>query len=69
VTEAPAAPIPPGRWWGDHAGEARWILEAARLAVEPAWRGRAGIPRGDGRAVVLVPGFGGGDYTLAALAT
>ena len=67
VTEG-AEPIPPGRWWGDHVGETRWVLEAARLAVDPVWHGRGGIPRGDGRAVVLVPGFGGGDYTLAALA-
>ena len=44
------------------------MLEAARLKVDPVWRGRGGIPHGDGRAVVLVPGFGGGDYTLAALA-
>jgi pimeloyl-ACP methyl ester carboxylesterase len=27
-----------------------------------------GVPRGDGRAVVLMPGFGAGDQTLAALA-
>jgi pimeloyl-ACP methyl ester carboxylesterase len=62
-------PIPPGRWWGDHLGETRWVLDAARLTLDPVWRGRSGIPRGDGRAVVLVPGFLGGDYTLGALAT
>jgi triacylglycerol lipase len=61
-------PIPPGRWWGNHLGETRWLLEAARLAVDPVWHDRGGIPRGDGREVVLVPGFLGGDYTLAALA-
>jgi triacylglycerol lipase len=61
-------PIPPGRWWGDHLGETRWVLEAARLTVDPVWHGHGGIPPGDGRAVVLVPGFLGGDYTLAALA-
>ena len=60
-------PVPPGRWWGDHVGETRWVLEAARLRTDPVWRGRD-VPRGDGRGVVLVPGFGGGDYTLAALA-
>ena len=61
-------PIPPGRWWGDPLGETRWILDAARLTVDRVWHGRGGIPHGDGRDVVLVPGFGGGDYTLRPLA-
>ena len=61
-------PMPPGRWWGDHVGETRWMLEAARLKVDPGVARARRIPHGDGRAVVLVPGFGGGDYTLAALA-
>ena len=61
-------PIPPGRWWGDHLRETRWVLEAGRLTVDQVWHGRGRTPRGDGRAVVLVPGFLGGDYTLAALA-
>ena len=68
MTSTEAEPIPPGRWWGNHLAETRWILEAARLTADPVWRGRGGIPRGDGRAVVLVPGFGGGDQTLAVLA-
>jgi triacylglycerol lipase len=68
MTPATAEPVPPGRWAGDHVGETRWLLEAARLTVDPVWRGRGG-PRGNGRGVVLVPGFLGGDYTLAALAT
>ena len=68
VTGAPAVPIPPGRWWGHHLNETRWLLEAARTTVDPVWRGR-GVPHGDVRPVVLVPGFGGGDYTLRALAT
>jgi triacylglycerol lipase len=68
MTHAEVEPVPTGRWWGDHLGETRWVLEAARLAVDPVWHGRGAIPRGDGRGVVLVPGFGGGDYTLAALA-
>jgi pimeloyl-ACP methyl ester carboxylesterase len=62
-------PIPRGRWWGNHLGETRWVLEAARLPLDPVWHGRSGVARGDGRGVVLLPGFGGGDYTLAALAT
>ncbi|HEY6890777.1 MAG TPA: hypothetical protein VI300_23435 [Solirubrobacter sp.] len=68
MTGVGAEPVPPGRWWGNHVGETRWILDAARLKVDPVWRGRGGIPHGDGRAVVLVPGFGGGDHTLTALA-
>jgi pimeloyl-ACP methyl ester carboxylesterase len=62
-----AGQIPPGRWWGDPLGETRWFLEAARLGVDPVWHAR-GVPGGDGRGVLLAPGFGGGDYTLAALA-
>lgn len=68
MTPPEAEPIPFGRWWGNHLGETRWILEAARLTADPVWRGQGGIPRGDGRAVVLVPGFGGGDQTMVVLA-
>jgi pimeloyl-ACP methyl ester carboxylesterase len=68
MTAAETLRVPPGRWWGNHPGETRFVLEAARLTADPVWYGRGGIPRGDGRAVVLVPGFLGGDYTLAPLA-
>jgi triacylglycerol lipase len=54
-------------WWGNHLGELRWQLDAARLLTHPVLRGR-GIPRGDGRAVLLLPGFLAGDYTLAPMA-
>jgi triacylglycerol lipase len=47
--------------------ELRWQLDAARLVADPVLRGR-GVPRGDGRSVVLVPGFLAGDYTLAPMA-
>jgi len=57
----------PTRWWGNHLGELRWQLDAARLFAHPVIRGR-GIPRGDGRSVLLLPGFVAGDYTLATLA-
>jgi triacylglycerol lipase len=63
--ELPA--IPEERWRGDHLRETRWQLEAGRLLVDPVWRGR-GVARGDGRAVVLLPGFGAGDQTLLVLA-
>jgi len=63
--ELPA--VPDERWLGDHLREARWQLELARLLVDPTFRGE-GVRRGDGRQVVLLPGFGGGDQTLLALA-
>jgi pimeloyl-ACP methyl ester carboxylesterase len=58
----------PERWWGDHLGETRWQLELYRLLADPVFMG-AGVPRGDGRAVILIPGFGAGDQTLVVLAT
>jgi triacylglycerol lipase len=55
------------RWWGNHPAELRWQLELYRLLVDPVFLGR-GVPRGDGRPVLLMPGFGSGDYALAVLA-
>ena len=60
-------PVPEDRWWGDHLRETRWALELSRLLADPVFHGR-GVPRGDGRPVILMPGFGGGDYTLLVLA-
>jgi triacylglycerol lipase len=60
--------LPRERWWGDHVRELRWQLERYRLLIDPVFRG-AGVPRGDGRPVVLPPGFGGGDHTLIVLAS
>jgi triacylglycerol lipase len=54
------------RWWGNHPAELRWQLELYRLLVDPVFSGR-GVPRGDGRPVLLMPGFGAGDYTLAVM--
>jgi pimeloyl-ACP methyl ester carboxylesterase len=54
------------RWWGRHLHETRWSLEAARLLADPVFYGR-GVPRGDGRPVLLLPGFLAGDYTLGAM--
>jgi triacylglycerol lipase len=59
--------LPTDRWWGDHLRELRWQLELARLLVDPVLRG-AGVARGDGRPVILMPGLGGGDQTLLVLA-
>jgi pimeloyl-ACP methyl ester carboxylesterase len=55
------------RWWGRHLHEMRWQAELARLLVDPVYQGR-GVPRGDGRPVVLVPGFLAGDASLAVMA-
>jgi triacylglycerol lipase len=60
-------PLPADRWWGDHLRETRWSLELGRLLVDPVFRG-SGVPRGDGRPVILMPGLGGGDQTLLVLA-
>ncbi|HTP23079.1 MAG TPA: alpha/beta hydrolase [Solirubrobacteraceae bacterium] len=60
-------PVPDERWWGDHLRETRWALELSRLLADPVFHGR-GVTRGDGRPVILMPGFGGGDYTLLVLA-
>ena len=46
----------------------RWQLELYRLLVDPVFLGH-GVARGDGRPVVLMPGFGGGDQTLRVLAS
>jgi hypothetical protein len=56
-----------GRWWGRHPAEIRWQLEAARLVADPVFYG-SGVPRGDGRPVMLLPGFLAGDYSLNTLA-
>jgi triacylglycerol lipase len=64
----PSAPASdPPVWWGNHLGETRWTLELARLLVDPVFV-PVGLPRGDGRAVILLPGFGAGDNTLLVLA-
>jgi pimeloyl-ACP methyl ester carboxylesterase len=54
------------RWWGDHLAEMRWQAELARLLVDPVFHGR-GVPRGDGSAVVTIPGFLAGDQSLSVM--
>jgi pimeloyl-ACP methyl ester carboxylesterase len=54
-------------WTGRPVAEARWQLELVRLLADPVWRGER-VAHGDGRPVVLVPGFLAGDTTLAVLA-
>jgi pimeloyl-ACP methyl ester carboxylesterase len=41
-------------------------VEAAALLASSVWR-RGGVPEGDGRAVLLIPGFMAGDGSLATL--
>jgi len=68
VTELPgAAAATARRWWGRHLHELRWQAELARLLVDPVFHGH-GVPHGDRRAVVLVPGFLAGDSSLAVMA-
>jgi pimeloyl-ACP methyl ester carboxylesterase len=55
------------RWWGRPLAETRWQLELGRLLVDPVLRGQ-GVARGDGRPVLLLPGFLAGDQTLLVLA-
>jgi pimeloyl-ACP methyl ester carboxylesterase len=47
--------------------ESRLPAERLALAVDPVWRGE-GVPRGDGQAVLLIPGFLAGDPTLGTMA-
>ena len=58
----------PGRWWGRPVAETRWMLEMARLSVDPVFLGGPALPHGDGRPVLLMPGFLAGDQTLSVLA-
>ncbi|WP_205698027.1 alpha/beta hydrolase [Conexibacter sp. SYSU D00693] len=61
----PLSPVP-GGWLGRPLAETRWALEAGRLLVDPVAYG-LGVPRGDGRAVVVLPGFLAGDDSLLLL--
>jgi triacylglycerol lipase len=61
---------PDGRttmWWGRPHAELWWQLDAMRLFADPVFYGR-GVPHGDGRPVLLLPGFVTGDYTLGPMA-
>lgn len=58
---------PTRRWWGHPVREYGWPLEVGRLLADPVWRG-VGVPSGEGRPVLLVPGFLAGDSSLATMA-
>jgi pimeloyl-ACP methyl ester carboxylesterase len=53
-------------WWGRPVAETRAVFELGRLVVDPVFRGDS-LVRGNGRPVILVPGFLAGDQTLAVL--
>ncbi len=55
-------------WLGRPVAETRWMLELAALSVDPVFLGGPGLDRGDGRPVVLMPGFLAGDQTIGVLA-
>jgi pimeloyl-ACP methyl ester carboxylesterase len=56
------------RWWGRPLAETRWVREYWRLLADPALLAGRGVPHGDGRPVLLMPGLLAGDQTLAVLA-
>jgi triacylglycerol lipase len=56
-----------GFWFGHPLLECRCSGELARLLADPVLRGR-GVPHGDGRSVLLLPGFLAPDATLSLLA-
>jgi triacylglycerol lipase len=59
--------VPADRWWlGRPLAELRWQLELSRLVADPVFHGRD-VPRGNGRPVVLAPGFLAGDFTLLVM--
>jgi triacylglycerol lipase len=54
-------------WRGRPLAETRWTLELSRLLVDPVFAGKE-VPHGDGRPVLLMPGFLAGDQTLLVMA-
>jgi triacylglycerol lipase len=57
----------PPFWWGRPLAETRCALELGRLLADPVFLG-VGVPRGDRRPVVLMPGFLAGDQSLGVMA-
>ncbi len=69
--EQPAGRPPPTEvprhWAGRPLAESRWLLEYWRLWLDPVLY-TVGLPRGDGRPVLLLPGFLAGDQTVSVMA-
>lgn len=62
LSGAPSAPPT----WRRSLLEYGWPLEHARLFADPVWRGR-GVASGEGRPVLLIPGFMAGDASLRVM--
>jgi triacylglycerol lipase len=65
VLGAPAPAAGGGR--GHPFRETAWSLELVQLLADPVWRG-SGVPAGEGRPVLLIPGFLAGDQSLRTMA-
>src|SRR5687767_7324130 len=61
VMGVPRLPYVPPLW-----RESRVGFEVAQLLRSPVWRG-VGVPPGEGRAVMLIPGFLAGDGSLSTM--
>lgn len=72
VDRSSFTPTPPGaeepqrRWWGRHLSEFRWQTELAMLPFDPVFYG-VGVPHGNGRPVLLIPGFLASDASLSVM--
>ncbi len=66
VPDTSGAPSGPPRWTRSLL-EYGWPLEYARLFAHPVWRG-VDVPAGEGRPVLLIPGFMAGDASLGVMA-
>jgi pimeloyl-ACP methyl ester carboxylesterase len=72
VLESSFTPTPPGagapqrRWWGRHVSEFRWTAELAVLTLDPVFYG-LGVPHGNGKPVLLIPGFLAADASLSVM--
>jgi pimeloyl-ACP methyl ester carboxylesterase len=69
LSSAEATLCPPGRrprGFRPLLDERSALVEARTLLCHPVWRGQ-GVPAGDGLAVLLVPGAGGGEVSLTFL--
>ena len=64
--QAASGAPPTGPWWGHPVREYTWPLEYAALLHDPVWRGD-GVPAGDGRTVLTIPGFLAGDRSLGPM--
>lgn len=63
----PGAEAPQRRWWGRHISEFRWTAELSVLPFDPVFYG-IGVPHGNGRPVLLIPGFLAADASLSVMA-